>query len=96
MVFDRVVVDSEILEISRSWIRKAAKSTLHRGVSSAHNLTNRRHLASHPGGIMLSKRFVPFVPFLLLLAAFLATSTALAQSISTLQGTVTDTKGAAA
>src|SRR5215217_5156523 len=43
---------------------------------------------------MLSKRFVPFVPFLLLIAVFLATSTALAQSTSTLQGTVTDAKGA--
>src|SRR6476659_253898 len=43
---------------------------------------------------MLSKRFVPFVPFLLLMAVFLATSTALAQSTSTLQGTVTDAKGA--
>jgi len=43
---------------------------------------------------MLSKRFVPFVPFLLLVAVFLATSTALAQSTSTLQGTVTDAKGA--
>jgi len=43
---------------------------------------------------MLGKRFVPFVPFLLLLAVFLTTSTALAQSTSTLQGTVTDAKGA--
>jgi len=43
---------------------------------------------------MLSKRFVPFVPFLLLVAALLATSTALGQSTSTLQGTVTDAKGA--
>ena len=43
---------------------------------------------------MPGKRFVPFVPFLLLVVVFLATSTALAQSTSTLQGTVTDTKGA--
>ena len=43
---------------------------------------------------MLSKRSVPFVPFLLLLAALLATSPALAQSTATLQGTVTDSKGA--
>ena len=43
---------------------------------------------------MLSKRFVPFAPFLLLVAVFLATSTALAQSTATLQGTVTDSKGA--
>src|SRR5919205_3442905 len=43
---------------------------------------------------MLSKRFVPFVPFLLLVAAFLATPPALAQSTSTLQGVVTDSKGA--
>jgi len=43
---------------------------------------------------MLSKRFVPFVPFLLLVVAFFATSTALAQSTATLQGTVADTKGA--
>ncbi|HEU4871305.1 MAG TPA: carboxypeptidase regulatory-like domain-containing protein, partial [Pyrinomonadaceae bacterium] len=43
---------------------------------------------------MLSKRFVPFVPFLLLVAVFLATSTALAQSTATLQGTVADSKGA--
>ena len=40
---------------------------------------------------MLSKRIVPFV---LLVAALLATSPALAQSTATLQGTVTDTKGA--
>ena len=40
---------------------------------------------------MLSKRIVPFV---LLVAALLATSSALAQSTATLQGTVTDTKGA--
>jgi carboxypeptidase family protein/TonB-dependent receptor-like protein len=43
---------------------------------------------------MLSKRFVPFVPFLLFVAVLLATSTALAQSTATLQGTVTDSKGA--
>src|SRR6476661_4804548 len=41
---------------------------------------------------MLSKRFVPFV--LLLVAALLATPSALAQSTATLQGTVTDAKGA--
>lgn len=40
---------------------------------------------------MLSKRIVPF---LVLVAALLATSPALAQSTATLQGTVTDTKGA--
>ena len=40
---------------------------------------------------MLSKRIVPF---LLLVAALLATSPALAQSTATLQGTVTDSKGA--
>src|SRR5919112_2819197 len=43
---------------------------------------------------MLSKRIAPFVPFLLLVAALLATSPALAQSTATLQGTVTDAKGA--
>src|SRR4029079_10009442 len=43
---------------------------------------------------MLSKRFVPFVPFLLLVAVLLATSTALAQSTATLQATVTDSKSA--
>jgi Carboxypeptidase regulatory-like domain/TonB dependent receptor len=43
---------------------------------------------------MLSKRIAPFVPFLLLIAALLATSPALAQSTATLQGTVTDAKGA--
>jgi outer membrane receptor protein involved in Fe transport len=41
---------------------------------------------------MLSKRFVSFV--LMLVAALLATSPALAQSTATLQGTVTDSKGA--
>src|SRR5215216_1218788 len=44
--------------------------------------------------IMVSKRISPFVPFLLLVAALLATSPALAQSTATLQGTVTDAKGA--
>ena len=43
---------------------------------------------------MVSKRIAPFVPFLLLVAALLATPPALAQSTATLQGTVTDTKGA--
>ena len=43
---------------------------------------------------MLSKRSVPFILFLLLVAAFLATPPALAQSTATLQGTVTDSKGA--
>src|SRR6185436_7299614 len=43
---------------------------------------------------MLSKRFVPFVPFLLVTVALLATSPALAQSTATLQGSVTDAKGA--
>ena len=43
---------------------------------------------------MVSKRISPFVPFLLLVAALLATSPALAQSTATLQGTVTDAKGA--
>jgi len=43
---------------------------------------------------MLSKRTKPFIPFLLLVAALLATSPALAQSTATLQGTVTDSKGA--
>ena len=43
---------------------------------------------------MLSKRIVPFVPVLLLVVAFFATSTALAQSTATLQGTVSDAKGA--
>src|SRR6185369_6374707 len=42
--------------------------------------------------IMLSKRIVSFV--LMLVAALLATSPALAQSTATLQGTVTDAKGA--
>jgi len=41
---------------------------------------------------MLSKRIVTFV--LMLVAALLATSSALAQSTATLQGTVTDAKGA--
>jgi len=41
---------------------------------------------------MLSKRIVPI--FLLLVAALLATPSALAQSTATLQGTVTDAKGA--
>src|SRR5215216_5325713 len=44
--------------------------------------------------IMVSKRISPFVPFLLLVAALLATSPALAQSTATLQGTITDSKGA--
>jgi len=43
---------------------------------------------------MLSKRLVPFVPLLLVVAALLATSPALAQSTATLQGSVTDAKGA--
>ena len=43
---------------------------------------------------MLSKRLVPFVPLLLVVAALLATSPALAQSTATLQGSVTDVKGA--
>ena len=43
---------------------------------------------------MLSKRTHAFFPFLLLLAALLATSPALAQSTATLQGTVSDSKGA--
>ena len=41
---------------------------------------------------MLSKRIVIF--FLMLVAALLATSSALGQSTATIQGTVTDTKGA--
>ena len=41
---------------------------------------------------MLSKRIVPFPS--VLVAALLATSSALAQSTATLQGTVTDAKGA--
>jgi hypothetical protein len=40
---------------------------------------------------MLSKRIVPFV---LLVAALLATAPVLAQSTATLQGTVSDAKGA--
>ena len=43
---------------------------------------------------MLSKRIALFFPFLMLVAALLATSPALAQSTATLQGTVTDAKGA--
>ena len=43
---------------------------------------------------MLSKRTRLFFPFLLLVAALLATSPALAQSTATLQGTVSDSKGA--
>ena len=44
---------------------------------------------------MLSKRIAFFAPFLLLVAAVFATSTtAVAQSTATLQGTVTDAKGA--
>ena len=43
---------------------------------------------------MLSKRTRVFFPFLLLVAALLATSPALAQSTATLQGTVSDSKGA--
>ena len=43
---------------------------------------------------MLSKRTRAFFPFLMLVAALLATSTALGQSTATLQGTVTDSKGA--
>ncbi len=43
---------------------------------------------------MLSKRSALFFPFLMLVAALLATSSALAQSTATLQGTVTDSKGA--
>ena len=43
---------------------------------------------------MLSKRIALFFPFLMLVAALLATSSALAQSTATLQGTVTDSKGA--
>ena len=43
---------------------------------------------------MLSKRTHAFFPFLLLVAALLATSPALAQSTATLQGTVSDSKGA--
>ena len=43
---------------------------------------------------MLSKRTKAFFPFLLLIAALLATSPALAQSTATLQGTVSDAKGA--
>ena len=43
---------------------------------------------------MLSKRTHVFFWFLMLVAALLATSTALAQSTATLQGTVTDSKGA--
>ncbi len=42
---------------------------------------------------MLSRRIALFFPFLMLVAALLATS-ALAQSTATLQGTVTDSKGA--
>jgi len=43
---------------------------------------------------MLSKRTKAFFSFLLLVAALLATSPALAQSTATLQGTVSDSKGA--
>src|SRR5687768_13153969 len=43
---------------------------------------------------MLSKRIALFFPFLMLVAALLATSPALAQSTATLQGTITDSKGA--
>ena len=43
---------------------------------------------------MLSKRIAAFVPFLLLVTALLVTSPVLAQSTATLQGTVTDSKGA--
>ena len=43
---------------------------------------------------MHSKRTRAFFPFLMLVAALLATSTALGQSTATLQGTVTDSKGA--
>ena len=43
---------------------------------------------------MLSKRTHAFFSFLLLVAALLATSPALAQSTATLQGTVSDSKGA--
>src|SRR5215218_1287409 len=43
---------------------------------------------------MLSKRIALFFPFLMLVAALPATSSALAQSTATLQGTVTDSKGA--
>jgi hypothetical protein len=43
---------------------------------------------------MLSKRIALFFPFLMLVAALLATSSALAQSTATVQGTVTDSKGA--
>ena len=43
---------------------------------------------------MVSKRTHAFFPFLLLVAALLATSPALAQSTATLQGTVSDAKGA--
>ena len=43
---------------------------------------------------MLSKRTRVFFPFLLLVAALLATPPALAQSTATLQGTVSDSKGA--
>jgi outer membrane receptor protein involved in Fe transport len=43
---------------------------------------------------MLSKRIALFFSFLMLVAALLATSSALAQSTATLQGTVSDSKGA--
>src|SRR5215217_8428229 len=43
---------------------------------------------------MLSRRNALFFPFLMLVAALLATSSALAQSTATVQGTVTDAKGA--
>jgi outer membrane receptor protein involved in Fe transport len=43
---------------------------------------------------MLSRRIALFFPFLMLVAALLATSPALAQSTATLQGTITDSKGA--
>ena len=43
---------------------------------------------------MLSKRIALFFSFVMLVAALLATSPALAQSTATLQGTVTDSKGA--
>src|SRR6185436_20448956 len=45
----------------------------------------------HSGGNMLSKRIAIF---LTLVAALLATSSVLAQSTATVQGTVTDSKGA--
>src|ERR1043165_9800835 len=55
-------------------------------------LNRRRRWPATQEVIMLSKRIVTFV--LMLVAALLATSLALAQSTATLQGTVTDAKGA--